>query len=225
MSANTLPEHIQMQLASLTAADKKRLAGIIDDVSRCVEETAAFIRAGKIDYEEMGKLWLPAIKRLRTFLKQMEALVEVPTVLHSIEAAGPEGTGSGLRPEDWREYVEQRTKLARQELETLKTALGDLTSDGDGATDEAVVWFHGEKSYSTDGKSPVTVSREQHNILQAFLNKDIAIDTPTLGKSGVNNVSAVITKLRERFGEKAVPRPKRKGDGYRIIVRSLRKTK
>ena len=84
------------------------------------------------------------------------------------------------------------------------------------------IWYHGERSYSTDGRNPSNVSPEQHNILRAFLDNDVAIGTRALESKGVSNVPAVITKLCKKFGEGSVQRPVHKGDGYFIRVRSLK---
>jgi hypothetical protein len=84
------------------------------------------------------------------------------------------------------------------------------------------IWYHGEQSYSTDGKNPCNVSLEQHNLLRAFLDNDVAIGTRELEAKGVSNVPAVISKLCKKFGDGPVQRPARKGDGYYIRVRSLK---
>jgi hypothetical protein len=220
MSANILSAHVQAQLDRLTAADMKRLSGILDDVSRCVEATAAFIDAGNFKDLAIEQTWLPAIRGLPALLKQMEALVEVHPVFHAIVQQGPQGAGLGLGPEAWREDVKERTELARKQIDSLREALGA------GATDEAlsVIWYHGEKSYSIDGRTPVNVSQEQHNILKAFRDNTIALDTQSLSNTGVNNVTDVIRKLVKKFGEDAIRRPKNKGDGYFLRVRSLKTT-
>lgn len=85
-----------------------------------------------------------------------------------------------------------------------------------------VIWYHGEKSYSTDRVKPLKVSQEQHNILQAFLDKSIALDTLNLSNFGVNNVADVIGKIIKKFGEGAIRRPANKGDGYFLNVQSLK---
>jgi hypothetical protein len=79
------------------------------------------------------------------------------------------------------------------------------------------VWYHGERAYSADGRTPTVVSVEQHNILQAFLDRDIALDTPALQTVGVSNVSKVMTAIEKRFPG-TVQQPERKGAGYRIRV-------
>jgi hypothetical protein len=86
------------------------------------------------------------------------------------------------------------------------------------------IWFHGEQSYSTDEKTPINVSNEQHNALKAFLDKNQALDTPALEKAGITNVSKVMTALDKRFPG-AVQKPQHKGDGYYIRVRSLTPTR
>jgi hypothetical protein len=86
--------------------------------------------------------------------------------------------------------------------------------------DQSTIWYHGEQSYSTDSKSPVCVSNEQHIILQKFLDRDEALVTKSLEKAGVCNVTTAIKKLAEKFGEDRIRRPTKKGDGYFIRVRS-----
>jgi hypothetical protein len=85
---------------------------------------------------------------------------------------------------------------------------------------EPTIWYHGDRSYSADRKSPISVTREQHNILKCFLDHNRSLTTEELGKT-TSNVSAVVTKLAERFGS-AVQQPLRKGDGYFIRVRTLK---
>src|SRR5262249_46340428 len=50
----------------------------------------------------------------------------------------------------------------------------------------AIVWYHGGRSYSTDGQTPVLVSAEQHNALSAFLDRDQALETKVLEKKGIS---------------------------------------
>jgi hypothetical protein len=86
------------------------------------------------------------------------------------------------------------------------------------------VWFHGGRSYSRDGLNPFVVNAEQHNLLQAFLARDVALPTRELEDAGVSNVSRVVgTLLRTAGGAlaDAIRRPKAKGEGYFIRVRDL----
>ncbi len=89
---------------------------------------------------------------------------------------------------------------------------------------QRIVWYHGEQSYSADGCTPVNLSPEQHNILVAFLDRDIALDTAALTKAGANNVTKVVKSIEERFPG-TVRRPKNKGEGYFIRVRTKTATK
>jgi len=89
---------------------------------------------------------------------------------------------------------------------------------------DATIWYHGERSYSTDGTTPVVVTNEQHNFLTAFLDKDAALDTAALTKAGVSNVSRVTKALQKRFPI-ALRKPTAKGEGYYIRVRSRVATK
>jgi hypothetical protein len=82
------------------------------------------------------------------------------------------------------------------------------------------IWYHGGSSYSTIGVNPVNVSAERHKLLQQFLDRDQALNTRHLESKGVNNVSKVIAKLCEQFGQRYIRRPERKNYGYYIHVRS-----
>jgi hypothetical protein len=82
------------------------------------------------------------------------------------------------------------------------------------------IWYHGGKSYSTDGKNPCVVSNhQQRNVLQKFLDQDEAFETSDL-QSLCDNVSRTIHEIEEQFGN-AVTRNPGKGSGYYIRVRSL----
>jgi hypothetical protein len=83
-----------------------------------------------------------------------------------------------------------------------------------------IIWSHGNRSYSTDQKTPILVSAEQHNTLTAFLDKNEAKDTKTLEKAGVSNVTTVMNAIAEKFPG-AVRRPGSKGEGYFVRVRTL----
>jgi hypothetical protein len=109
------------------------------------------------------------------------------------------------RHQRWREKV----RAARRALEALKVTPAELLT----------VWFHGGRSYSTDGKTPRLVTVEQHNVLKAFLDRDQAIDTQTLERV-VANVASVMDKLAGKFGKGCLRRPKNRGDGYFITVRT-----
>jgi hypothetical protein len=105
-------------------------------------------------------------------------------------------------------------------LEELLALAEDEETAALPSTEQPTIWHHGGKSYSADGQMPVVVSTEKDNVLQAFLDRDEASDTKTLRNCGVSNVTAVIKKLAEQFGRDAITRPKKKGDGYFIRVRS-----
>jgi hypothetical protein len=83
------------------------------------------------------------------------------------------------------------------------------------------VWYHGERSYSCDGKTPFAVSLEQHNVLRAFLDRDLALDTKALKKAGASNPAGTVKKLAGKFGAAVQRAGARKGDGYRVRVRTL----
>jgi hypothetical protein len=83
----------------------------------------------------------------------------------------------------------------------------------------ATVWYHGDRSYSTDGHAPVIVPAEQHNALKAFLDSEVARSTKHLENAGVSNVTKVMKILAKKFPGSGRG-PKDKGDGYYIRVRT-----
>jgi hypothetical protein len=82
------------------------------------------------------------------------------------------------------------------------------------------VWYHGGRSYSLDGQTPILSSREQHNALQAFLDRSEALDTRALQNNSVSNAADVMGKIDKKWPGTVQP-PKSKGDGYYIRVRTL----
>jgi hypothetical protein len=90
------------------------------------------------------------------------------------------------------------------------------------ASGPPTIWYHGGRSYSADGKAPVAVSREAHNLMQQFLGKGEALRTAALEKAGVSNVARVVSQIIRRFGKTTVRRPGRnKGSGYFVRVLQL----
>ncbi len=88
---------------------------------------------------------------------------------------------------------------------------------GDTGVAGPIIWHHGTQSYSVDGGVPVMVSREEANILSAFLKAGAALDTRALERH-VSNVARVLSQLKDKFPG-AVRFPHRKGEGYYICVR------
>jgi hypothetical protein len=84
----------------------------------------------------------------------------------------------------------------------------------------AVLWYHGGLSYSADGERPKKVSKQQHNVLTAFLDSKQALDTRSLKNLGVANPTKVVGQLAKKFPG-TVDTPDRKRDGYFIRVRPL----
>jgi hypothetical protein len=113
---------------------------------------------------------------------------------------------------EWMERFELPTLLALD-----RHARAELRRLVDGTPTLGTVWYHGGRSYSPDGKTPLLVTREQHDFLQAFLdNPGQALSTELLGKC-VNNPSRVARDLGERFPG-AVRLPAHRGDGYFVCV-------
>ena len=89
------------------------------------------------------------------------------------------------------------------------------------------IWFHGSRSYSTDRLHPYCVTEEEDNILLAFLDRVVAMDTRDLADaSGVTNVARLTKQLRQRLirGSFAsairTPNGAKCAGGYYIRVRS-----
>jgi hypothetical protein len=80
------------------------------------------------------------------------------------------------------------------------------------------IWYHGNQSYSADGTNHRNTSRECHNLLKQFLDRDVSLDTRSLEDSGVNNVARVADRIASLFGDVYIRRPENKGDGYFIRV-------
>jgi hypothetical protein len=117
MSTNSLPAHVQSQIGRLTAAERKRLVGIIGDF------LSSFEKVNEINVgAEPVESWGPAIRKLSASLDQMKALVEVPAVLPTIAPEGPNGNGIGLHlhPEMWLAHATERNNLAREVLAWMK---------------------------------------------------------------------------------------------------------
>jgi hypothetical protein len=58
------------------------------------------------------------------------------------------------------------------------------------------IWFHAERQYSIDGKTPMKVSEELDNVLQVFLESQLAMDSTDIeNNSGVNNASRAMSNL------------------------------
>jgi hypothetical protein len=94
------------------------------------------------------------------------------------------------------------------------------TEPGDPAAEAPVIWYHGERAYSADGRNPVVVPNEQHNALQAFLKRGVALDTQALTKVGINNVAKVMTAIGATF-RGTVRKPEKKGQGYFVRVQAV----
>jgi hypothetical protein len=87
----------------------------------------------------------------------------------------------------------------------------------------ATVWHHGGRSYSADRVTPSMVSQEQHSVLQAFLDRDEALDTAALHHK-VENAARVCGELARKFpGAVRAPGRAGKGAGYYVRVRSAAK--
>lgn len=134
--------------------------------------------------------------------------------------------GSAERAPAQSSYPAQLYYASESGLKNIMDALASAKSLGPDIESEQTkalptIWYHGERSYSADGGMPTLVSDEQDNILQCFLDRDIAFDTDALtNKSGTVNVAAAISRIVEKFGDSAIRRPKKKGDGYFIRVRT-----
>jgi hypothetical protein len=90
----------------------------------------------------------------------------------------------------------------------------------------ATIYYHGERGYSIDGRTPVVISYGAHAILQIFLQKQTAMTRAELEEaSGYCNAPIIIGRLQRsncgRF-RPAVARPGTKSNGgYFIRVQSV----
>jgi hypothetical protein len=82
----------------------------------------------------------------------------------------------------------------------------------------SIIWFHGEQTYSSGGKRPISVSNEAHNALRAFFKRKVALTTSQIAEEGVSNVSRVMTAISKKFPG-CVQIPSGKGTGYFVRVR------
>jgi len=118
------------------------------------------------------------------------------------------------------EVERDNAKAEAWELSVLADRLESVDATGEKKA-LPTIWHHGGKSYSGNGRTPLCVSAEMHNVLVFFLDGDEAYDTKELMKAGASNVAVVIDKIAAKFGGDAIRRPRSKGDGYFIRVRSL----
>jgi hypothetical protein len=96
-------------------------------------------------------------------------------------------------------------------------------------SDLDTIWWHGEKSYSTGGKTPLSVSQDMHQILHLFCDKLRSLTTPQIeeamgwdeGDKPENAVAIMMNKIAKMFGPNTMRRPGRenRGKGYFISVR------
>lgn len=114
----------------------------------------------------------------------------------------------------------ERAKLIAS-LGSMSGTQGSITKSPTIPEEQPTIWYHGGNNYSIDQKTPQAVTNEQDDLLQKFLDQNVAFQTAILGKI-VSNPSQVAKKLRIKFGN-AVRSPGRfnKGAGYYIRVRSL----
>ena len=125
--------------------------------------------------------------------------------------------------------VEEALRLERKDKATVKEfeqLFREITSPFPKPV-QPTIWYHGEQSYSSDGESPINVTRECHYLLQRFLDRKQAIATKELAtgkanENGVTNPSAVVARIIKHFGAGAVRQPAKKGEGYYLRVRSYR---
>lgn len=78
------------------------------------------------------------------------------------------------------------------------------------------IWYHGEHGYSTDG-DPVSVTDEEHKVLEAFAKSATALTRSELEKAAeISNVPRVLKRLATHYAgmfEQAIRRPGGKGLG------------
>ena len=83
-----------------------------------------------------------------------------------------------------------------------------------------VIWYHGGQGYSLDS-DPISVTEEEHKVLQAFVAHPTAMKKSELMEAAeLENVARVLTGLTERYAgvfKPAIRRPARKGKGGYFI--------
>jgi hypothetical protein len=177
------------------------------------------------------KRLLDAGERLLEWVECAREVAEEEAALRAKAAPGEEGGHAlNLAPEEFR--LEMTPRLREILAKVARSALGNADAlEAERAKEarwllgqvppaEPCIWYHGGRSYSSDGLSPRVVSAERHNLLQRFLDRDQALTTSDL-KDVVDNPSAVIEKLIGQFGGGAIRKPRSKGDGYFIRAYSL----
>ncbi len=95
-------------------------------------------------------------------------------------------------------------------------------------TDEQrpIIWSHGGRSYSIDGREQFVVTNEEDLVLTSFMKSREAMDGPGLeSASGATNIPHIVKSLREGYGGVfglAIRAPGGKaGDGYFADVREI----
>jgi hypothetical protein len=91
------------------------------------------------------------------------------------------------------------------------------------------IWYHGEQSYSTDGKNPRGVSQEEHFFLQVFLEAGgvalgtVAIQTRVTARflAELSNVSRVAQNVEKKFPGCVRMPGENKNAGYSVSVRGI----
>jgi hypothetical protein len=201
----------------LSATDNKRLA-------RCAREANELL-AKLFAIDHPGTESMSIIRQLRQLMPKLDALTNVPPALCEIIAAGPDGAGLGMHLQPvsalWPEYRKQLHEAASASLESV---VRDAESADDGEL--PTIWFHAERQYSIDRKTPFVVSDELDSILQAFLESQGAMETSDIeDKAGVTNVSRAMRDLaewNESVFKQAIRIPSGKGKGgYFVRVKRL----
>jgi hypothetical protein len=149
------------------------------------------------------------------------------TMIENVMSFPPEAKYGPMRPVgvqlDYKGQsgLQNLAEVLAEKLEALAEKLSIQPQKPDAGKELPTIWYHGNNSYSADGGNPKVVSNEQHNLLSAFLDKEVALDTKALQKAGVENVAAAVGRIADKFGAAAIRRPAKKGDGYFIRVRTL----
>jgi hypothetical protein len=207
----TLDRHRPVVAAVLTHAGRETPAEarrIVNDIQDGCAKAKWGAEHGPRPLEKMQRL-RDAVGELATPLRQFADLVLVQASAwletHAMSESGSKGEDQPASPQPE----------------------GEPPAEVEGSAEQPTIWYHGEclgkHSYSRDGKPPIGVSNEMHNALKGFLDHDIALVTKALQDAGISNVTTVMRKLAKKFGEDAIHRPKEKGDGYFIRVRSLKR--
>jgi len=193
----SLTEH-DWQLPESLTKDIKQFA----DAVQGIELRDRFAKAELAELlEELAHLCTILVGETQRFLKLIREKKMTP---------GAEG--------DWRAIFSSNMSGMSYLLNRIRAASPHVQAGGQEQTDTKTIWSHGDRCYSFLGSRPGKVPRAWDDVLKAFVDGNIALDTSDL-EEHASNPSSVIANLAKRFPG-AVEKPMHKGAGYFIRVRT-----